>query len=105
MKKYEVMYIIRPEVDEEGRAKVIEEVNGVFTSRDSSVDKVTEWGMRDLAYEIAGCNKGYYVLLDVTATPEAIKEFDRVANIREQVIRHIAVVNEPLKSAKEEKAE
>lgn len=92
MKKYEVMYIIRPEVDEEGRKAVIEEINSVFTTLSSSVDNVNEWGMRDLAYEVAGCTKGYYVLLNVTATPEAIKEFDRIANIKEALIRHIAVI-------------
>ena len=35
--------------------------------------------------------KGYYVLLNVEATPEAVKEFDRVANIKETVIRHIVI--------------
>ena len=91
MRKYEVMYIIRPELDEESRKNVIAEINEVFTGLQSTVDTVNEWGIRDLAYEIAGCTKGYYVLLNVTATPEAVKEFDRVANIKETVIRHIAV--------------
>lgn len=91
MKKYEVMYIIRPEVDEEARKAVIEDINAVFTSHESTVDKVTEWGLRTLEYEISGCTKGYYVLLNVTATPAAVKEFDRVANIKEAVIRHITV--------------
>ena len=91
MKKYEVMYIIRPEVDEEGRKTVVEEMNAVFTGLNSTVDKVTEMGLRELAYEISGCTKGFYVLLNVTATPEAVKEFDRVSNIKETVIRHIVV--------------
>ena len=92
MKKYEVMYIVRPSVDEEGKKAVIAELNKVFTDNASTVDKVDEWGLRDLAYEIDGETKGYYVVLYVTATPEAVKEFDRIANIRESVIRHIVVV-------------
>ena len=91
MKKYEVMYIIRPEVDEEGRKAVIDEINNVFTGLNLTVEKVTEMGVRELAYEISKCTKGFYVLLNVTATPEAVKEFDRVANIKETVIRHICV--------------
>lgn len=91
MKKYEVMYIIRPNVDEESRKALIEEVNGVFSAKDSTVDAVKEWGMRDLAYEIKGETKGYYVLLNVNATPEAVKEFERVANIKENIIRYITV--------------
>lgn len=91
MKKYEVMYIIRPNVEEEARKTLIEEINKVFTSKESTVDSVKEWGMRDLAYEIQGETKGYYVLLNVNATPEAVKEFERVANIKESVIRYITV--------------
>jgi len=91
MKKYEVMYIIRPEVTEEVKAQVVETINNVFTSHGSTVDKVTEMGMRELAYEIEGFNKGIYILLNVTATAEAVKEFDRIANINEQLIRHICV--------------
>lgn len=91
MKKYEVMYIIRPEVAEDARKALIEEVNAVFTSNESTVENVNEWGLRDLAYEIKGCTKGYYVVLYVNATPEAIDEFTRVANIKENIIRYIAV--------------
>ena len=52
MKKYEVMYIIRPNVEEEARKALIEEMNAVFTSKNSTVDNVKEMGMRELAYEI-----------------------------------------------------
>lgn len=91
MKKYEVMYIIRPEVAEDDRKALIEEVNAVFTKNASVVENVNEWGLRELAYEIKGCHKGYYVLLNVNATVEAIDEFTRVANIKENIIRYIAV--------------
>ena len=91
MKKYEVMYIIRPELDEDAKKALVEEINNVFVNKASTVEKVDEWGLRDLAYEIKGCTKGYYVVLNVNATPEAIDEFTRVANIKENIIRHIVV--------------
>lgn len=91
MKKYEVMYIIRPELDEDAKKALVEEINNVFVDKASTVEKVDEWGLRDLAYEIKGCTKGYYVVLNVNATPEAIDEFTRVANIKENIIRYIAV--------------
>ena len=50
-----------------------------------------EWGLRDLAYEIADYKKGYYVVLDVNAPIEAISELDRVMKINENVIRHIVI--------------
>ena len=91
MKKYEVMYIIRPELDEDAKKALVEEINNVFVNKASTVEKVDEWGLRDLAYEIKGCTKGYYVVLNVNATPEAFDEFTRVANIKENIIRYIAV--------------
>ena len=91
MKKYEVMYIIRPNVDEEGKKSIVEKINQVFVKNASVVSEVKEMGLRELAYEIDGETKGYYVLLNVEATPEAVKEFDRVANIDEAVIRHIVI--------------
>ncbi len=91
MKKYEVMYIIRPSVEEEARKALIEEINKVFSDNGSTVTEVKEWGLRELAYEIDKEKKGYYVLLNVEATVEAVNEFTRVANINESVIRHIVV--------------
>jgi small subunit ribosomal protein S6 len=91
MKKYEVMYIVRPTVEDEARKALIEEVSAVFTGLKSTVTKVTEWGMREMAYEIEGFHKGYYVLVNVEATVEAVTEFERIANIKEDIIRYITV--------------
>ena len=91
MKKYEVMFIIRPNLDEQAREALVAEVSEVFTARASEVLNVKSLGLWDLAYEIAGEKKGFYVLLNVNATPEAVKEFERVANIKEAIIRYITV--------------
>ena len=91
MAKYEAMYIIRPEVEAEARQNLIEEINNIFLSRGSEKVDVNEWGMRDLAYEIDDCTKGYYVVLAFEGTGDAIKEFDRITNIKEEIIRHICV--------------
>lgn len=94
MTKYEIMYIIRPTVLEDDRKALIAELNEIFTSRNSEVTKVNEWGMKDLAYEIQKHTKGYYVVLDVNATEEARTEFDRVVRIKEDVIRYLIIKNE-----------
>lgn len=91
MAKYEVMYIIRANVDEEVMKKVNADMADAFTSTGSTVLECNEWGLRDLAYEIEGCKKGYYVLLTVEANGASINEFTRRANISENVIRYITV--------------
>ncbi len=94
MRKYEIMYIIRPTVLEDDRKALIEELNTIFTSRGAEVAKVTEWGMKDLAYEIEKHKKGYYVVLDVVTDDEARIEFDRVVRIKESIIRYMILKDE-----------
>ncbi len=91
MRNYELMYIIRPTVEEEARTTLINNVKEIFTKMKSEVTNVNEWGMRDLAYEINKHRKGFYVVMNVKATHEAIVEFERVARINEDIIRFISV--------------
>ncbi len=94
MRKYEIMYIIRPTVLEDERKVLIEELNTIFTSRGAEVTKVNEWGTRDLAYEIEKHKKGYYVVLDVVTNDDARIEFERIVRIKETIIRHLILKNE-----------
>ena len=94
MKKYEIMYIIRPNLEDGVRTALVEEINKILTDFKSENLKVNEWGMKELAYEIADCKKGYYVIMDVETTNEAINELDRVMKIRENVLRHIVIARD-----------
>ena len=94
MRKYEIMYIIRPTLEPEARAALIAELNTILTDRGAEQLKVSEWGTRDLAYEIADFKKGYYVVIAVVTTPEATVEIDRVMKIKEDILRHIIVSRE-----------
>lgn len=91
MKKYTGMYIIRPTLTEEGYKAVIADINAIFEAKEGKVLEVNEWGIRDLAYEINDFKKGYYVKFVVEADNEAVAEYDRICNIKEDVIRHILV--------------
>ncbi|MFP4078598.1 MAG: 30S ribosomal protein S6 [Candidatus Izemoplasmataceae bacterium] len=91
MRKYEVMYIIRPTLEDAEREVVMEKINRVFIDNDSEVTNVDEWGIRELAYEIEKHRKGYYVVLNVKATPEAVSEFERIINLQEDIIRYIMI--------------
>lgn len=91
MNLYKGMFIIRPTLAEEGYKGVIADITKIFTDHQSEIVQVNEWGMKDLAYEIEDFRKGYYVLFTVNATKEAVAEYDRVCNIREDILRHILV--------------
>ncbi|MGM9986860.1 MAG: 30S ribosomal protein S6 [Bacillaceae bacterium] len=94
MKKYEIMYIIRPNIEDEAKKALVERFNGILTEKGAEIAEVKEWGKRRLAYEINDFRDGYYMLLNVNAATEAVQEFDRLAKISEDIIRHIIVRDE-----------
>ncbi len=89
--KYEVMFIVRANLEESAIKSAIAEMQDAFTANNSKVLECKEIGLKDLAYEIEKSRKGYYVLFNVEATAEALEEFNRKANISESVVRHITV--------------
>ncbi len=91
MKLYTGMYIVLPDLTEEAYDAVIQDYEKLFSDFNSNVVEVEKWGLKDLAYEINDLRKGYYVKFKVEATPEAVLEYDRVSNIREDIMRHILV--------------
>ncbi|KMJ55164.1 30S ribosomal protein S6, partial [Bacillus sp. LL01] len=67
MRKYEIMYIIAPNLEEAANKEIIERFNGVLTTNGAEIEKVEEMGKRRLAYEINDYREGFYVLLSVQA--------------------------------------
>lgn len=92
MRKYEIMFIVRPDLDEASIKQVAENMKNTIVNFGSNVTDVKEMGQRELAYEIKKYKNGYYFLFNVEApNADAIKEFDRLALISEDIIRHIVV--------------
>lgn len=94
MRAYELMYIIRPNIEEEAKKNLVERFNDILTSNGAEIIETKEWGKRRLAYEIEDFREGYYEIVKVNADTKAIDEYTRLANINEDIIRHIAVREE-----------
>ncbi|BAB07769.1 30S ribosomal protein S6 [Halalkalibacterium halodurans] len=94
MRKYEIMYIIAPNLEEAANKEIIERFNGVLTNQGAEIEKVEEMGKRRLAYEINKFREGYYVLLNVKADADAIAEFNRLIKINDNVIRVLITKDE-----------
>ncbi|WP_018663464.1 30S ribosomal protein S6 [Heyndrickxia acidiproducens] len=94
MRKYEVMYIIRPTIEDEAKKALVERFDNVLTSQGAEIIESKDWGKRRLAYEIQDFRDGYYHIIDVNAEPAAVQEFDRLAKINGDIIRHIVVKEE-----------
>lgn len=93
MKKYEIMYILKANLDDASRNELIGKLNDVLAVEGGTIDNVNEWGLRDLAYEINKEKKGYYVVVEATvASNDVLAEFSRRAKLNVNVLRHIVVV-------------
>ncbi|KGG80005.1 30S ribosomal protein S6 [Caloranaerobacter azorensis H53214] len=90
MRKYEAMFILVPDLEEEVRNNIIEKFKGII-EQNGTVEKVDEWGVRRLAYEIKHYAEGYYVVINFQAESSVVNELDRISKITEQVIRHMIV--------------
>lgn len=94
MRKYEVIFILHPSLDEDAVKANIEKFKGVVENGGGTIENVDFWGKRKLAYEIAKVNDGYYTLMNFTANPELPRELDRIFRITDGVLRHIIIKQE-----------
>ena len=90
MRNYELIYVLRPNLEEEAKTAVLDKVKGIIESS-GEVVKVDTWGTRKLAYEIETLTEGYYVLINFKSTTEVPKEIDRNLKIMDNAIRHMIV--------------
>ena len=87
MRRYELMVILDPDLEEKTITPSLEQFLGVIRQDGGSVEKVDVWGRRRLAFEINKKVEGIYAILDVTAEPATVKELDRQLNLNEAVLR------------------
>lgn len=91
MNKYEIMFIVRPDMEEAEIKNTAEEMKKVLTDGKANMLEEKAMGQRELAYEINKFTTGYYFLYVVEANAETVKEFDRIVRINESLLRHLIV--------------
>lgn len=91
MNKYEIMFIVRPDMEEAEIKKTAENMKKILTEQKAKILEEKSMGQKELAYEIKKFNTGYYYLFVVEASKEAEEEFNRVARINENLLRHLIV--------------
>lgn len=92
MTKYEIMFIVRADIDEEARKNTVKALEKTLTDSKTTITLSKELGQKEFAYEIKKMKSGYYYLYNIeTTSTNATKEFDRVAGIEENVVRHLVL--------------
>jgi len=88
MRKYEALYIVKPELSDADVAQLAAHFKGVVENLGGAVSKAEKWDRRKLAYEIKGYKEGVYILMEFEAPPAAPAEVSRLLRIHDDVIRH-----------------
>lgn len=89
MRQYELLYIIKPDLDEEAVAQVMERFKGVAEQQGGEVTHLDKWSKRRLAYEIENYREGLYIIMNFKGAPAVADELDRLLKINDSVLRHV----------------
>ncbi|ETJ13349.1 30S ribosomal protein S6 [Staphylococcus epidermidis] len=92
MRTYEIMYIVRPNIEEDAKKALVERFNGILASEGLEVLEEKDWGKRRLAYEINDFKEGFYNIVRIkTDNNKSTDEFQRLAKINDDIIRYIVI--------------
>jgi small subunit ribosomal protein S6 len=91
MRKYETIFILDPDLQEEQAQSAIEKVKGIITQTNGEILKVEDWGKRKLAYEVKKKAKGHYILIHFSGTPALLSELERNFRVMDAVIKFQSV--------------
>jgi len=98
LRDYEVLYIVRADLDDEKVQDAVKRVNTLIERSGGTVERTNLWGKRKLAYEVKHQKEGSYVLQDFQLNPDRIPELEASLKITEEVLRHL-IVRKPEKAA------
>lgn len=93
--KYEITYIVRPDIDEAGKAALVERFDNILKDNGANIIDSKDWQKRKFAYQIGKYTEGTYRIVNVTASDDkAINEFDRLAKISADILRQMIIKRE-----------
>jgi len=90
LKKYELVFIIKP-MEEEATQAVVTKFETLVANNGGTMDKIDRWGKRRLAYLVKDFTEGYYCIFHFTGKPETVAELNRVMKITDDILRHMIV--------------
>ena len=89
MTKYDMLYILAPELEEEAREVIIKKFEDLVAANGGSVEKTDRWGMKKLQYPINYKSEGYYVVMTFESVKTFVAELKRVVGITDGVMRRL----------------
>lgn len=93
-RKYELMVIFTPELEEEVLEKEVKKIKESITSKDGEISKVDNWGKRKLSYEIKKKKEGIYVIINFTLPSSEVLNFKNILKLNENILRFMIIKEE-----------
>ncbi|HVC78243.1 MAG TPA: 30S ribosomal protein S6 [Candidatus Micrarchaeaceae archaeon] len=91
MRDYEVLYIVRADLEDDKVQDIVKRVNTLIEKAGGSLERTNVWGKRKLAYEVKHQKEGSYILQDFQIGQDRIPELEAQLKITEEVLRHLIV--------------
>jgi small subunit ribosomal protein S6 len=109
MRHYEIVFMVHPDQSEQVPG-MIERYSAVITNAGGTINRLEDWGRRQLAYPIEKLHKAHYVLINAETTAESVEELETAFRFNDAVLRNLIIrtkgaVTEasPMAKAKEER--
>ncbi len=91
MPLYEHIFMSRQDVTPQQVEAVTEQLKGIVEAEGGSFAKIEQWGLKPLAYKVRKNRKAHYTLINIDASPAAVKEMERQMSINEDIIRFLTI--------------
>lgn len=92
MRRYETIFILRPDLGETQVKQSLKRVEDIVANGGGELIETDEWGVRELAYRIRRERRGYYVRLDYVSTAAVMNEIERNLKLMDESLRHLSVM-------------
>ena len=92
MRTYEIMYVVRPNIEEDAKKQLLNASNGILAPEGSEVLEEEETGVNAVLLMIEDFKEGFYNIVRIkTDNNRATHEFQRLAKISDDIIRYIVI--------------
>lgn len=104
MKNYEMMMIVDPDLDEEGKNKAVEKVEGMIKERGGEIKERIDWGVRKFAYPVKKKEEGHYYILKFSAPGDAPLDIRKELRLVREIFRLMIIKEENVASTRKRRA-
>jgi small subunit ribosomal protein S6 len=91
MRDYETVVVIHPDLGEAGTKELTDKVRSILEQGGAEIANAEDWGLRELAFQVAKQHRGFYVFFDYKAEHAAVAELERQLRLNDRILRFLSV--------------